>query len=505
MLRTPSRPPADTKIRVVSHYLKRVPASVAGVLLVTYVASVVIPVNATTVGFAYLLLVLVIASGWGFVEAAVASVAAPLTFNFYFLPPVGQFTIYDPQNWVALFSFLTTALIASRLSAIARRRAQDAIERQQDVERLYTFSRALLLFDDIHPFGKQLVNKLAEIFELKAAVLFERDTGAFYRAGPWDFEGLDDQLRDAALHNSTFSDLQQQRVITAIRLGSHPIASLALQGSSMPDSVVQGIANLIAVGLERARAQDLTHQIEAARQSEQLRTTLIDAMAHEFKTPLTSIKAATTALIDNPDQSPENRIELLRIADEEAEHLTALIDNAIDMARLDTAHIEVQRELTDIREIVRDAVAAVRMEANGRQVELSCDAPLPDVPADRRLITLALKQVLDNAVKYSPPRAPVTIRIRQTGDMLRIEIADRGKGIPPEEQRRIFDRFYRSPSVKHQVPGSGLGLTIAHSIARAHNGDLTVESPAGENTFCLVLPLLAKETPLEHGAHSGSR
>src|SRR5690349_17681655 len=130
--------------------------SLAAVAAVTFVAYKVIPVNATTVGFAYLLLVLLIASTWGFVEAAVASVAGTLVFNFFFFPPVGTFTIADPQNWVALFSFLTTSLVASRLSAQVKRRAFDAIERQQDVERLYTFSRAILLITGGELFAKQL-------------------------------------------------------------------------------------------------------------------------------------------------------------------------------------------------------------------------------------------------------------------------------------------------------------------------------------------------------------
>src|SRR5262249_36558778 len=158
-----------------------------------------------TIGFAYLLLVLVVASVWGFFEASIASVAATLTFNFFFLPPIGRLTIADPQNWVALFSFLTTALIASRLSAEVKRRVLDAVHRQQDLERLYTFSRAILVIDNTEPFPKQLVRKLAEIFELGAAVLYERRAEEFYRAGPLDFDGLDDQLRDAALQGTSFA------------------------------------------------------------------------------------------------------------------------------------------------------------------------------------------------------------------------------------------------------------------------------------------------------------
>src|SRR5664279_4983111 len=300
--------------------------SLGGVAVVTYTAHHLIPVNATTVGFAYLVLVLLIASTWGFVESALASIAATVAFNFFFLPPVGKLTIADPQNWIVLFSFLTTSLIASRLSAEAKRRALDAVARQQDVERLYTFSRAILLIDNSEPFPRQLVRILADTFQVSAVVLYERRTEEFYRAGPSDFNGLDDQLRDAALQGTSFSDAQHNRVITAVRLGSEPIAGLALQGSPMPDSVLQGIANLVAIGLERARAQDLASQIEAARQSEKLRTTLLDAMAHEFKTPLTSVMAATISLRSNPDQPPKSRAELVKIADEEVRHLKELID-----------------------------------------------------------------------------------------------------------------------------------------------------------------------------------
>jgi two-component system, OmpR family, sensor histidine kinase KdpD len=458
------------------------------VAVVTFTGYRLIPVNATTVAFAYLLLVLIIASWWGFVEAALASLASALAFNFYFLPPVGTLNIADPQNWVALFSFLATSLIASRLSAIAERRAMDAIERQQDIERLYTFSRAILLTDSSEPFPKQLARKLADVFEVSAVVLYEKRSGEIYRAGPAEFDGMEDQLRDAAAHGTSFSDPQQKRVITAVRLGSEPIASLALQGVRMPDPVLQGIANLVAIGLERARAQDLEHQVEAARQSEQLRTTLIDAMAHEFKTPLTSIRAATSALLANPGPTPANGGELLKIADEEAEHLTQLIDDAVEMARLDSAHIEVHPAPSDLREIIRGAIESMKAGAEGRILEVASNELLPLVPLDRRLVKLALKQLFDNALKYSPPGTPVTVRTYSGDGYAGVEITDHGKGIPPHEQKRIFERFYRSASVRRQVPGSGLGLSIAHSIVKAHSGELSVRSHPGETVFLMSFP-----------------
>jgi len=468
-------------------HVLRLLLSLAGVMVVTWTGYSLVPVNATTAGFAYLLLVLIIASAWGFFEAAVTSIAATLTFNFFFFPPVGRFTIADPQNWVALFSFLTTSLIASRLSGEVKRRASDAVARQQDLERLYTFSRAILLIDNTEPFPKQLVRKLAEIFELSAVVLYERRSEEFYRAGPADFEGLEDQLRETALQGVSFTDPQHNRIITAVRLGSDPIAALALQGTQMPDAVLQGLANLVAIGLERARAQDLASQIEAARQSEKLRTTLLDAMAHEFKTPLTSVMAATTSLLANPDQPAESRAELLKIADEEARHLRDLIDDTVEMGRLDTSEIRLHTELSNVGETVREVVASMQNEIDGRPVNVVCDEQ-PLIAIDRRLFKLAVKQLVDNALKYSPPDKPVTIRVHN-GTGVTVAVTDYGKGIPAQEQTRIFERLYRSPSVQNQMPGSGLGLSIAQSIVRSHHGDLTVASRPGETTFWLTLPV----------------
>ena len=471
----------------------RLAASIVGVAAVTALAFFLIPHNVTAAGFAYLLLVLVIASTWGLAEATLASIAATLAFNLAFLPPIGRLTIAEPQNWVALFSFLFTALIASRLSARIKKQALDAVERQRDLERLYAFSRAILLTDPAEPVARQLVRKIAEIFSLSAAALYDRRSGEVFRAGPSDFDGFNDQLRDAASQGASFSDPAHKRVVTAVRLGSEPIGSFAIQGVFVQDSVLQGIANLIAIGLERARAQDLAHQIEAARRSEQLRTTLIDAMAHEFKTPLTSIRAATSSLLSSPDQPIADRTELLQVADEEARHLQTLIDDAVEMARLEGDHIQIRREPADPKQLVEEVIASLHTQIEDRPVDVRADAAPPLVPLDRRLMKLALKQMLDNALKYSPPRSPVSVVVSNGTGAVNFEVVDHGPGIPEQEQHRLFERFYRSPSVKNKVPGFGLGLAIASSVVQAHGGELAVSSHPGETTFRITLPLNAAD------------
>jgi two-component system, OmpR family, sensor histidine kinase KdpD len=466
----------------------RVFLSVLAVGAVTFLAYRVIPVNATTAGFGYLLLVLIVASTWGFLEAAVSSLVAAAAFNFFFLLPIGTFTIQDPQNWVAVSALFTTALIGSRLSAMVKRRAMDALERQEDLERLYTFSRAILLIEPGQPFPKQLAQKLAEIFGLTAVVLFDRRLDEFYRAGPSDFEGMDDQLREAALRGTSFADPERRRVVAAVRLGADPIASLALQGVPTPDAVMQGVANLVAIGLERARAQELAHEIEATRQTERLRSALIDAMAHDFKTPLTSIKAATTSLLSNPTQPEEWKTEKLTIADEEADHLRELIDDAVQIARVEAADIDIQAEPSNLGEIVRNLVSSMKNAIDSRPVEILCAPDTPRIIVDPRLIKLTIKQLLDNALKYSPPNTPIRFRVATTDTAVQLEITDQGKGIPEQEQRRIFERFYRIPVTKG-TPGSGLGLSIAQKIVHAHRGDLTLTSRPGETTFRMILPL----------------
>jgi two-component system sensor histidine kinase KdpD len=472
----------------------RMAASIFGVAAITAIASQALSVNATTAGFAYLLYVLIIASTLGFPEAAAVSIASTLTLNFFFLPPVGTLTIADPQNWVALFTFFAASLIGSRLSTQAKHRALEAIDRQRDLERLYTFGRAILLIDADDGFAKQLCLRLAEVFDMTAVVLFDQKSGQIFRAGPLEFEGMDSQLRDAAVKGTAFADPERNRVITAIRLGSQPIAALALQGAArMSDSVLQSIANLVAIGLERARAQEFAHEIEVTKRSEQLRTTLLDAMAHEFKTPLTSIRAATTALLSSADFTGASGVNLLRIADEEAARLEELIDNSLDMARLDSERINLDLEVSDLDDVVREVVSSMKSDISDRNLDCQFNGHLPDVALDRRLVSLAIKQLLDNALKYSPAGQPIVLRTSNSDGRVGLDITDHGSGIPEADQSRIFERFYRSPSVQHQMPGAGLGLSIAHRIVEAHSGELSVKSRPGETTFHLALPLGKKE------------
>jgi signal transduction histidine kinase len=210
-------------------------------------------------------------------------------------------------------------------------------------------------------------------------------------------------------------------------------------------------------------------------------------MAHEFKTPLTSVMAALSSLRDDPHQPAGRTVELVKIADEEAKRLNELIDDSVEMGRLDTAGIRVHTEPAGITEIVHEVVASMSNEIEERPVTVTSPEHLSAIPVDRRLIRLAIKQLLSNALKYAPPLSPVKIEVRDD-DGVSVAVTDYGSGIPAAEQSRIFERLYRSPSVQKKIPGSGLGLSIAQNIAKAHHGDLSVTSRPGETTFRLTLP-----------------
>jgi two-component system sensor histidine kinase KdpD len=464
----------------------RVAASIGAVALMTALYFEVLHVNPTTVALSYLIAILLIATGWGIVEATAGSIAAVLCFNFFFLPPVGTFTIADPQNWVAFIAFLATAIIASQLSGRARQREIDAAARGRDLERLYALSRALLLSPDRVSVPGAIARHIADAFEFQAVAIYDRHADAVSRAGPGELPAIEGKLRDVARQAVSINE-PSGLIVTAIKLGGAPIASLAILETTptLNDTVLQSIANLAAIGLERARAQEATERAEVARQSSELRATVLDALAHEFKTPLTSMKAAASDLLVSPSVSDRDR-ELVTIIDEDLERFEALVTDTFQMLRIDAGDFAVHLDRHDLADVVGTTLRKLEGRLDGHPVLRQVPKDLT-VDADRELLGLALRQLLDNALKYSPPTSTIDICARANGTV-DISVHNSGSTIPAHEQARIFERFYRGSQARH-VPGSGMGLAIVRQIAAAHGGTLTVAaSPDTGTTFTLSLP-----------------
>jgi two-component system, OmpR family, sensor histidine kinase KdpD len=458
------------------------------VAVTTFLCFRVIPVNATTAGFAYLLDVLGIATAWGLIEAILASIVAMLCFNFFFLPPIGQFTISDPQNWVALFAFLATALIASQVSDRERRQAREAKSSQRETEQLYALSRFILLTEHSQSVGKQAAQHIAEVFECRAVALYDAKSAEIFRGGVEDLPGVEGKLRETTVTGGNFSEAAAGLVIAPILLGGRPVGALALKDLSLSDGALQALLNLVAIALERVRTEEAANRAEAARQSEEFKSTLLDAVAHEFKTPLTSIKAGSTALLSDASLSPQTR-ELATIIDEEADRLKILVSEAARMAQIDAGKVRLERATVDVGDLMRRVMGRFESRAEGRELKLTMGDGSPRVCADRELLALAIRQLVDNALKYSPPGSPVTVSAGSEDHQVVIRVRDRGAGIAERDRERIFEKFYRRADAKNGVPGTGLGLFIAREIVRAHGGEIRVESAPGNGSeFCVSLP-----------------
>jgi K+-sensing histidine kinase KdpD len=331
--------------------------------------------NSTTVALALLLVVLFAATGWGSRPALLAALLGVVCFNFFFLPPVYNFTIQNPQNWVALAAFLITALTVGELSARAKRRAEEAEAGRREIERLY------------------------------------------------------DEYRAAA---------------------------------------------------ERAR------QAEILEQSERLKSALLDAVTHDLRTPLTSIKAAVTTLLDEAEVTldDEARREFFEVINEEADRLNHFVENMVELARIEAGAVSLRRRWSSVEEIVAMARARADVLTRDHRLEVEFESELPVARVDASLIAEVLYSLIDNAAKYSPSGSRVKISAsRAENEMIMIAVEDQGRGIPAPLRERVFDKFFRATAEGAaslgRPRGLGMGLAIARGIVEAHGGRIWVESGAG--------------------------
>jgi len=463
----------------------RIAASIGLVGLITAIYSQ-LHVNPATIALTYVVAILALATAWGIVEATTASVVSLLGFNFFFLPPVGTLTIADPQNWVAFVAFLVTAIIASQLSGRARQRQLDAAARQRDLERLYALSRALLLSERGGSIPGEIARHIADAFELRQAGVYDQrtDRAAWAGVGGAPAAEADDRLREVARRAVTLHD-PSGLVISAIHLGGAPIGSVGLSDPALSDTVLNSIANLAAIGLERSWADEATARAKAARESSELRATVLDALAHEFKTPLTAMKAASSDLRTSDALGAKDG-ELIAIIDEEVDRLGVLVTDAVQMLRIDAGDFTIHPERHQVDPIVETALDKFDRQLEGHTVTVRVPEGLT-IEADGELLGLALRQLLDNALKYSPPASSIELRASAEDDF-RLSVTNSGSLIPATDRLRIFERFYRGGHAR-QVPGTGLGLAIVQEIAHMHGGTLSVNSSSeGGTTFTLSLP-----------------
>ncbi len=458
------------------------------VFAVVYVYTHLIHVNPTTVALTFLLSVLVISARWGLLSSLFQAVVATAAFNYYFLPPVGSFNIADTQNWVALFAFLATAIIASELSERARKQTDEAVRRRQDLERLYRFSQQLLIADNILQLLNAIPQYVIDSFGVSAAAIYIPGKGDIYRSGI-ETRDLDaEHLKSVIARGEAVVDVERNLSFTPLKMGVKTVGTIGITGS-LSRQTLDAMGSLIAIAVERASAVETLSRSEAAREGEQLRSAILDSITHEFRTPLTAIKASITSLMSGMTLAEADRRELMTVINEESDRLNRLVGEAAEVAQLESHEFQLDLKPRRIAEIVEVAVGDIKQVLGKHPVEIRVPEDVT-ILVDAERIKEVLIQLLENAAKYSDAEAPIRITAEAKDNNLLLSVADQGTGIDDMEQGLIFDKFYRGKNQRYRVQGTGMGLAIARAIVEAHGGKISVTSQMGSGSvFHFSLPL----------------
>jgi two-component system sensor histidine kinase KdpD len=449
-------------------------------------------VNPTAIAMVFLIAVLFVSAYWGLRYAVVLSIVATASFNFFFLPPLYTFTIADPQNWVALVAFLVTALVAGNLSERARREAEDAKQRRHEVERLYALSQQLLTTENLVSLLNALPKIVTDTFSLSGAALFVADRAAVYRSGP-DVDFDEETLRTVAARGELVMQAERPSY-ASLRVGVKTVGALAVTGGTLSRESLEAIGSLAGLAIERARALEQVTLHRAAQESDRLRTALLDSVTHEFRTPLTGIKASVSSLLTTSSLNDDERKELLTVIDEETDRLNRLVGEASEMAQLDSGMVKLDLKPHDVAEAIDSALDATRHLLQKHKIDVSIASGLPAVTMDVERIREVITHLLENAAKYSPVDTTVTVTAERQARNIVVSVADHGPGIDSFEQPLIFEKFYRGRNQQYAAHGTGMGLAIAKVIVEAHGGTIGLVSQLGSGSvFSFTLPIQAGE------------
>ena len=467
--------------------------AIPGTFLVGLVTAIcyVLRLDLTVTGFLYLIIVVLQSLVGDFVSSAVVSIIADLCLNFFFAPPLFSFRVSDSSDFWALIAFLLTGLVITRLTTKVRREMQVSERHRSEMKLLYELSHRLFALNPREEMLPKSVALFRTVFGLRAACLYDGMNAELHSDGDSQ-SGLAEQTRAAYISRQDHDDAVSGIFTRVVRAGGNTMGAIGLEGLHDAELTAGPLAELAAAMLERVRVfRDASHA-DAAAQAEVFRGAILDALAHEFKTPLATIVTAAGGLRETGGLRPE-QLELAEMAEMEASRLGQLTSRLLRIARLDREEVKPQLELTDLAELVTHLADQYEERWTDRKLSLSKDVPAAEVLADAELLGLAVRQLLDNACKYSHSGAVVKIGIAAEDKFVTVRVWNSGSSLSLNERTRIFERFYRGTEARQVAPGSGLGLYVARKIVQAHGGSLDLESDDEWNgqgvTFRLALPI----------------
>jgi two-component system, OmpR family, sensor histidine kinase KdpD len=467
--------------------------AIPGTVVVGLVTGIcyVLRLDLTVTAFLYLIVVVLQSLIGDFVSSAVVSVIADLCLDFFFTAPLFSFRVSDSSDFWVLIAFLITGLVITRLTTKVRREMQESELHRRELNLLYELSQRLFALDPRIEMLTKSVALFRNIFGLRAVCLYDGMNAEMYSDGE-SHAGLADRTRAAYISRNESNDAISEVFTRALRAAENTTGAVGFDGLRDAEVTAGPLTELAGAVLERARVFRNASYADAAAQAEVFRGAILDALAHEFKTPLATIVTAAGGLRESGGLRSE-QLELADMAEREASRLGLLTSRLLRIARLDREEVKPQLELTDLAELVSQLAGQYEECWTDRKLSVSQDVPSVEVLADPELLRLAVRQLLDNACKYSNPGAAIKIGIAVQHEVISVGVWNSGSSLSSNERTRIFERFYRGMEARQVAPGSGLGLYVARKILQAHGGSLDLESDDAQNgrgvSFRMTIPI----------------
>ncbi|MGH2562283.1 MAG: ATP-binding protein [Thermomicrobiales bacterium] len=522
----------DRGLHVVQRAVQIPSPYLAAALVVATVSAAMLTVRAElgvlNVALIFLLLSFALALGLGAGPAALAAVLSFLVFDFFFLPPFHTFTVADGDHVLALFIYLGVAIVTGHLVARVRVRTEVAVREQRRSALLYELNAALIGNATLDDILAAIVERVVHVYGARQCriLLPDADGRLAVRARfPADVDSSIDRQRLAvavwAMEHREPASQGVARPKVRPPHGSRPMPNVAarrrksdvlyvpiataertvgvLEVSGKPgegrfevedERLLTSFANQAALALERARLTEEAGRVAVLAQSDELKSALLAAVSHDLRTPLAAIKTSATSLLDQSVVWDEDaRSEFLQAIDEETDRLSLMVGNLLDLSRIEGGAFRPDKEWYDVAELVADVAGRLANRADQHDLTTDVEPDLPLACFDYVELAQVLVNLVENAVKYTPPGTAIALSARRIGEAIAFGVMDRGPGIPATQLPRLFEKFYRASNAAH-AGGTGIGLAICKGLVEAHGGRIWVESRVGEGTaFRFTIPL----------------
>jgi two-component system sensor histidine kinase KdpD len=467
----------------------------------------------------YLLVVVYSAVQWGRGPSIVTAVASTVLADWFFVPPVFELFHGEPKYMFTLISLLCVGLVISTLTSRLREQTRTARQREADMTSLYTLSQDLAQTKDPPQVLEVSADHISRGTGGQAAIFLPGPDGlrvAFVTPGWMDAASFAGRAQEAFDRGRPVDggagapDGERWARLIPLRTAAGIMGVLGLQWSQRAggltpaqERLVETLASQAALAIERSQLEEREREARLLQEKYKLQKALLDSISHDLRTPLASITGAISSLHEDHRMLDEaTRQDLVATARHEADRLNRLVANLLDMTRLESGALHVMLQPCDLQDVVGAALARVEQIGNERPVQVTLAPGLPLVSLDFLLVTQVLANLLDNAMKYSPPGSPIEITAEREEDRLQVRVFDQGCGIPREHVERVFEKFYRVHR-PDSPKGSGLGLSICRGFIEAHGGSIWAEPRDGGGTvlaFSLPLePAPVSRTPAPHG------